>query len=78
MTYCRRENAAIEWYSPKEIGTKHRVLFAEGTEFLTMDANFQIVVDGLPAQDLFFFERTVHESRVVEQLTKAGTNDNQV
>ena len=78
MTYCRREKAAIEWYSPKEIGTKHRVLFAEGTEFLTMDANFQIVVDGLPAQGLFFIERAVHESRVVEQPTKASTNENQV
>jgi hypothetical protein len=37
-----------------------------------MNGSYEILVEGVPAQDLFFVEREVHEAKVVEQPTEAG------
>jgi hypothetical protein len=37
-----------------------------------MTSNFEVVIDGAVAQDLFFIERAVPDTKVIEQQTPAG------
>jgi hypothetical protein len=38
-----------------------------------MTSNFEVVIDGAAAQDLFFIEREVSDTKVIEQRTQEST-----